>query len=295
LARCDPVLAVAEFENLNTSEADPEEANSREHAARARRVLFGDLVRTGHYALAERVLGNGDPPLGGSEDFDGLAADFAGGLYLLNHAANYAGAADLFGRLRENAFRALAEDVAAEEIRRLLLEADLAWLTALARCDASATVAAYEGVSKNPARLDPDAYRPHRSRAFRRLLSDLINLGHYDVAEQILRRWPEDEREMGETVGREGFAWGLYLLNHRADYPAAASMFARIWQQAQDNPADAALLWPARFHQGLASRHRGDARTAALIAAEIGADASAALPVPAEFLARLGELLPPAS
>jgi len=52
-------------------------------------------------------------------------------------------------------------------------------------------------------------------------------------------------------------------------FAEAGRIFGQVWEAARASATDRDLLWPARFHQALASRYRGDWEAAGLIAEEI--------------------------
>ena len=179
-------------------------------------------------------------------------------------------------------------------LRAFFREAEIAWLAALARHDPSQALAAFEQLSANPGGLDPTSLEAHLQRARSRLFIDLVNLGHYLVAEEVVRSHdaPAHERLTSDDLAA-AFAYGVYLLNYKSEFSAASAVFGQIWETAHASATGHGLLWPARFHQALANWYRGDRETARLIAEEISAPPPDLPPVPGEYRQRLSELVTP--
>jgi hypothetical protein len=217
---------------------------------------------------------------------------YARGLIQLLHeddpegAARSLAAANWFGAALRDRLHAIGTDDA--ETALICREAEIAWLHALARFDPAQAVAAFAHVCGNAE--GPEELLAHRQRRFYRLFADLVNLGHYGFAEQILDSGPEPADWLNTAAGSPGFAWGMYLLNHRSDFPGAAAAFARVWKEAHRAPADSALFWAARFHEGLANRYQGNVAAANAIAAEIRNPGLNTPPVPEDLRARVAEL-----
>jgi len=192
-----------------------------------------------------------------------------------------------FGSELRARLRAIGTDDA--ESAHLCREAEIARLHALARCRPAAAVAALRRLSADNGDVDSASAGSHADRARRRVFVDLINLGHYKLAEKLVETMVDPECWAAQSADDTAFAWGIYLLNHRSDFAAAAAVFGKIWERSSRSPRDDnALIWAARFHQGLACRYQGDYRTAALIAAEISTEPA---PVPEELRRRTDELV----
>lgn len=189
-----------------------------------------------------------------------------------------------FGQALRARLRAIGTDDAdAAELGR---EAEIARLHALARYDPAMALAAFIELAASGGR-EADL-RSHVDRARRRVFVDLINLGHYGLAERLVEMEAADECWADRSADEVAFAWGIYLLNHCSDFAAAAAVFAKIWHRARRAEDARGLRWAARFHQGLACRYLGDHESAVLISREF-ADQSA--PVPEEFRSRAAELI----
>ena len=153
---------------------------------------------------------------------------------------------------------------------------------------------AFEQLSGNPGGLDPATLKAHLQRARSRLFTDLVNLGHYLAAEggRPIASRPARERLTSDDLDA-AFAYGVYLLNYKSEFSAASAVFGQVWETAHASPTGHALLWPARFHQALASWYDGDREAVRLIAEEISAPPPDLPPVPDEYQQRLSELVAP--
>jgi SAM-dependent methyltransferase len=152
----------------------------------------------------------------------------------------------------------------------------------------------FQDSSRGEDRLDHKILAAHVTRARERLFTDLVNLGHYAIAEQVIGS-QELMSDAPVTLDRLAFAFacGIYMLNHKLEYAVAYSIFGKVWEAARESPTDPTLLWSARFHQALASRYGGDRQAAERIAAEIAGPVQGLPPVPAEYRQRLRELSAP--
>ena len=207
-------------------------------------------------------------------------------------AAPAFGAALRFGLALRCVLNAIGTDDL--EIADLCREAEVARLAALARYDPSQALAAFEQLAGNPGRLDPVTLEAHLRRARSRLFIDLVNLRHYLMAEVVV---PPHELLAGEPITSDNlaaaFAYGVYLLNHKSEFSAAGAVFGQVWEAAHASATGHALMWPARFHQALASWYKGDREAAKLIAEEMSAPPPDLPPVPGEYRQRLSELVTP--
>lgn len=285
LARSDPDAAVATLAEMAASGATTEDIE------RARRRVFGDLVLLGHYLLAERALAGTAPPVTGAFDADSMIVDFACAIYLLNHANDPAAAAALLAGLRDRMAcppNGIPPEAASPE---RLHPVEIAWLSALVRCDPPAAVEAFERISAGVREGGAAPEAAHLERARWRLFTDLVNLGHHTVAERVLSTSTQPPLlSQGDDAV---FAWGSFLLNHRADFAGAAAVFAQLWKAVSGSPQAAGRLWAARFHEGLAERNRGNTAAAEQIASEIVSPPAGRPPPPFELRRRVGELRSP--
>jgi len=180
---------------------------------------------------------------------------------------------------------AAAADVGLVEFGR---QAGLARLSALAQYDPQAAVEALltfvETLPDDPAR------EPLAEQASRRLFTDLVNLGHFDQAGQVLAAGGFDPA--GPALPADlpaAFALALYRMSGQADYAGAATLFGQVADTARDGPSAGDFFWTARFHQGKAVR-MGDLGDAGGIAAEMRDPPPGLPPVPDVLLNRLDEL-----
>jgi hypothetical protein len=264
------------------------------HLQRARSRLFIDLVNLERYTAARELIGSQQLPIAEPMTADGTSAAFAWGLYLLNDQGEFAAAIAVLARVRQAAVATLSSHPDDRETTRLFREAEIAWLAALARHDPSQAVVAFEQLSGNPGGLDPATLEAHLQRARSRLFIDLVNLGHYLAAEVVVRSHdaPVRERLTSDDLAA-AFAYGVYLLNYKSEFSAASAVFGQVWEIAHASATGHGLLWPARFHQALASWYQGDREAAKLIAEEISAPPPDLPPVPCEYQQRLSELVAP--
>jgi hypothetical protein len=290
LAQCDAPAALRAFKQLSHNPHGLRPGTFAEQVKQARCRLFIDLVNLGHYKIAEELSGEEDLPIDDPMTSEEVAAAFAWGFYLLNDKGEFALASAVLARV----CKARAESLADPDdltMARLLQEADIAYLAALARYDPTQALDAFQQLSQNQERLDPPTAVAHLTRARERLFTDLVNLGHYVTAEEVIgpQELPSFEPIAASNFAL-AFATGVYLLNYKAEYAAAAAVFEQAWNAARERATDDALLWPARFHQALASQYGGDYEAAHVIAKEI-LDPPPGLPaVPDEYRQRLSEL-----
>ena len=294
LARHDPSQALVAFEQILGNPGGLDPVTLEAHLQRARSRLFIDLVNLECYAEAKELIGSQQLPIVEPMTLDGTFAAFAWGLYLLNDEGETATASAVLARARQAAAAMLSSHPDDHEITRLLREAEIAWLAALARHDPSQAVVAFEQLSGNPGGLDPATLKAHLQRARSRLFTDLVNLGHYLAAEVVVRSHhaPARERLTSDDLDA-AFAYGVYLLNYKSEFSAASAVFGQVWETAHASPTGHGLLWPARFHQALASWYQGDREAAKLIAEEISAPPPDLPPVPCDYQQRLSELVAP--
>ncbi len=294
LARHDPPQALTAFEQVSGNPGALDPASLEAHLQRARSRLFIDLVNLERYAAAKELIGSQQLPIVEPMTPDSASAAFAWGLYLLNDEGAFAMASIVLARVRQAAAATLSSHPDDHATKHILREVEIAWLAALARHDPSQALAALEQLSANPGGLDPTSLEAHLQRARSRLFIDLVNLGHYLVAEEVVRSHgaPAHERLTSDDLAA-AFAYGVYLLNHKSEFSTASAVFEQIWETAHASAAGHGLLWPARFHQALANWHRGDREAARLIAEEISAPPPDLPPVPGEYRQRLSELVTP--
>ncbi len=195
-----------------------------------------------------------------------------------------------FGLGLRRALRAIgADDLETAALGR---EAEVAELMALAHVDADEAMATLTRLEAGESELDPLLVATHRVRARQRLFTVLVGLGNYVAAEKLLEAGlPQDRESPDAEALSTGLAHALFLLNHRADFATARDEFRAVAAAAQTT-ANGPLYWAARFHQGLASRHLGDAKTAAEIAAELVDPPADMPPIAQEYADRRAELLP---
>jgi hypothetical protein len=294
LARYDPTQALVSFRQLSLNPGRLEPAAFATHLQRVRRSLFTDLVNLGHCSVAEGIIESDELPIGEPMTSEDVAAAFAWGLHLLNQKREFAAARHAFALARQGSIYALLSHPDDAEMARLFREAEVAQLAARARYDPWQALSAFQQVTQNQGALDPATFALHLTRVREHLFADLVHLGHYAVAEEVIgsQELPSYEPMTSDDLA-VAYAWGLYLLNHKSEFAAASAVFGRVWESAGRTATDSGLLWPARFHQALASRHHGDREAVKLIAEELSAPLPGLPPVPDEYRERLGELLAP--
>jgi SAM-dependent methyltransferase len=293
LARHDPREALVAFEQLSGNPVGLDPVTLEAHVQRARSRLFIDLVNLERYTAAKELIGSQPLPIVQPMTPDGTSAAFAWSLYLLNEEGEFATASAVLARACQAAAAILSSDPYDHETARLFREAEIARLLALARHDPPQALVAFEQLSGNPGGLDPATLEAHVQRARSRLFIDLVNLGHYFVAEEVVRSHdPAGERLTSDDLAA-AFAYGVYLLNYKSEFSAASAVFGQVWETAHATATGHGLLWPARFHQALASWYDGDREAVRLIAEEISAPPPDLPPVPDEYQQRLSELVAP--
>jgi hypothetical protein len=294
LARHDPSQALVAFEQLSGNPGGLDQATLEAHLQRARSRLFIDLVNLERYTAAKELVGSQPLPIVEPMTPDGASAAFAWGLYLLNDEGEAATASAVLARARQTAAATLSSHPDDHETARLFREAEIAWLAALARHDPSQALLAFDQLSGNPGGLDGATLEAHLQRARSRLFIDLVNLGHYLAAEVVVQSHDSPAREpLTSDDLAAAFAYGVFLLNYKSEYSAASAVFGQVWEIAHAGATGHGLLWPARFHQALASWYQGDREAAKLIAEEISAPPPDLPPVPGEYQQRLSELVAP--
>jgi SAM-dependent methyltransferase len=114
------------------------------------------------------------------------------------------------------------------ETAHLCRESELAMIGPLAQTNPTAAVAALERIAANRFGLDPVMLAAHLGLARRRLFGDLINLGHFSTAAQVMSA--SEFLSIDEPLGGVAsvFAYGLHLLNTGADPADASAIFARV-------------------------------------------------------------------
>src|SRR5207237_1759549 len=138
-------------------------------------------------------------------------------------------------------------------------------LHALARCRPAAAVAALRQLSASADDVDSADAELHADRARRRVFADLINLGHYQLAEQLIEMVVNPQCWAERSADDTAFAWGIYLLNHCSDFAAAAAVFGKVWEQVRRSERDSELVWAGWFLRVIACRYEGAARRVVLI------------------------------
>jgi SAM-dependent methyltransferase len=203
-------------------------------------------------------------------------------------AAQSLAAAIRFGAaLREQLRRLGTDDL---ETAHLCRAAEIARLSALVQFSPIEAVQEFAALR---AAAGCDDRSAHTEGARVRLFGDLVNLGQHALAEHVIGDAPPPLDELVASHSLDGaLAWGIYLLNTRSDFIAAANVFAQVWEAARNRQDQQDALWLARFHQALASRYAGKQETARRIAAEIVAPPKGLSPAPDAILARIGELMP---
>ena len=178
-----------------------------------------------------------------------------------------------------------AEEIGLVDFAR---QAGLARLSALAQYDPRAAV---EALLTFVETLPDDAARETLGeQARRRLFTDLVNLGHFDQAEQVLAAGGADMAEPAMSADLPtAFALALFRMNRQSDFAGAAALFGQVADTARDAPSAADFFWTARFHQGMAVK-LGGLGDAGGIAAEMRDPPAGLPPVPEGLLNRLDEL-----
>ncbi len=192
------------------------------------------------------------------------------------------------------ALRALLVDMGTEDVETAVLcrEAELARLGALAQSDRPRALEAFREIAENRGGLDPASLASHAARARKRLFTDLVNLGDYVAAGQLVEanRPPFDGPLDTETLP-VALAWGIYQLNHRSDFAGACAVFSEIGDAARNSPQSERFYWDGRFHQGLACKYLGDLATAKAIWAELSHPSPDSPAVPLDYALRAPELI----
>ena len=121
----------------------------------------------------------------------------------------------------------------------------------------------------------------------------LVNAGALEAAESLVEEadWAADPAASPADRFHDAlsllFVLGMLALNHRADYPAAARSFRRVFEACRAVPSGtgaAALLWPARYHEALALSHGAELAQAQEAALDLLAPGDTRLPeVPAAY------------
>jgi hypothetical protein len=294
LAQHDPSQALVAFEQLSENPGGLDPATLEAHLQRARSRLLIDLVNLQHYEPAKELIGSQQFPIVEPMTPDATSAAFAWALHLLNDEGEFATASAMLAQVRQSAVAMQSSHPGDHGTTHFLREAEIAWLATLARHDPSQALVAVAELAANPGGLDPATLAAHLQRAKSRLFVDLVNLGHYPMAEVVV---PSDEPPAREWLRSDdlaaAFAYGIHLLNYKSDFSAAGAVFGEVWETAHARAAGNDLLWPARFHQALASWYQGDRETAKLIAEEISAPPPNLPPVPGEYQQRISELIAP--
>ena len=167
-------------------------------------------------------------------------------------------------------------------------QAGLARLSALAQYDPQAAVEALlTFVETLPEHAARDSLA---EQARRRLFTDLVNLGHFEPAGQVLAAGGFDPAAPAAPADLPAaFALALYRMSGQSDFAGAAALFGQVADTARGGPSAADFFWTARFHQGMAVR-MGGLGDAGGIAAEMRDPPPGLPPVPDVLLNRLDEL-----
>lgn len=229
--------------------------------------IFTDLSLLGQFEAAEPIFDLVDHSTERPE------ARLAFGLFLLNHRADPAAAADHFARVL-----VLAPAESAAMTARDALLTCLALLVGTDRKIAAALLEKMATLS-----VADMGWAATLKRQGRRLFTDFCLLGDFVSAAPLFEP-AEDDQAAADWC----FARGLFLLNYQSDFAASARQFAQISERGANDSEG--LYWPSRFHEGLASRYHGDLARAAAIAQEFLDKDQAA---PAELCARIDELTAP--
>jgi SAM-dependent methyltransferase len=227
LAQADPHAGLRAIRALQQNALQDPTPEAALHRARAERQFFTDLVNLGHYALAEELLAGSrqliDEPLA----FDTAPTAMAYGFYLLNHRSDPAAARKIFAATLDHALAERASRPTDARLADALQQIELGQLAALAIADSAEALPAMREVAVNRGGLDADTFAAHRLRATRQLFADLVNLGHYALAEELTAEYgPPIDEPFDLEAAPTGFAYGIYLLNHRQDAPAAREILA---------------------------------------------------------------------
>ena len=201
--------------------------------------------------------------------------------------------AQAFGATLRAALNAMNVDDG--ETAVLAREAEIARFAVLARGNPNEAALAFEALAERVDAADPGEALRHRERARRRLFVDLVTLGHNEAAEEIVGETPAFDADLTTPEGiRAGYSWGMFLLNHKADYSEAAAAFAAVARASRTASSPRPdLFWPGRFHFALANRYLANFELSNAVADELLAAAGGPSPPPADLLARVGELRAP--
>jgi SAM-dependent methyltransferase len=175
----------------------------------------------------------------------------------------FAAAMRVGGVLRAILNRIGTDDIS---IANFCREAETARFSALVQSDPAEAVRTLHALPQNT--------EGDRVRLQRRLFVDLVNLGHFAAAEDVL---PPVEATIDADALPAAIAYGRYLLVHKKDAPAAASVFARLRAATIGDPDLAGWLREVELAQ---------------LAALAFADAPASLAAMREVAANRGRLAP---
>lgn len=162
----------------------------------------------------------------------------------LEAAAGYFGAAIRAGGVLRAVLQAAGTDDVS--LANFCREAEIARLSAFARCDPAAGLDAMAALRERARQHPAPDVQAELLRAHRRFFTDLANLGHYAPAATLIAQGgpPVDDPRSPDTIPVAA-AYGVYLLNHRRDPAAARDILAPAREAARSalarQPDDAAL------------------------------------------------------
>jgi SAM-dependent methyltransferase len=165
------------------------------------------------------------------------------GIITLLGDRNFAAAAGYFAAAMRvgGILRAILNAIGTDDISiaNFCREAETARFSALAQSDPAEAVRALHALSQHT--------EGERARLQRRLFTDLANLGHLDVAEQVIAAYgPPIEQPIDVNNAPTAKAYGIYLLNHRRDPAAAGEILAGtrdvVLAELTAKPGDAGLV-----------------------------------------------------
>jgi 2-polyprenyl-3-methyl-5-hydroxy-6-metoxy-1,4-benzoquinol methylase len=141
-------------------------------------------------------------------------------------AADYFAAAMWVG----GALRAILNAMGTDDVSLAIFcrEAEIARLAALARCDPQEGLQTLRALQQRTLQSPSPEASLLRARAERQFFTDLVNLGHYKLAEELAADCgPLVDEPIAPGAVPTAMAYGIFLLNHRRDAPAARRILAQ--------------------------------------------------------------------